>query len=79
MGAVSQAGIALGLALVARRSFPEWGVSLGALIVTMIGVHEAVGPVLFKRALAAVGELREGEGDGQPTVGDSGVMHGAPL
>ncbi|HWZ27637.1 MAG TPA: cation:proton antiporter [Gemmatimonadales bacterium] len=79
MGAVSQAGIALGLALVARRSFPEWGVSLGALIVTMIGVHEAVGPVLFKRALGAVGELKEREGDAQPAVADSGVMHGAPL
>jgi Kef-type K+ transport system membrane component KefB len=79
MGVVSQAGIALGLALVARRSFPEWGVSLGALIVTMIGVHEAVGPVLFKRALGVVGELREGEGDAQQAVGDTGVMHGAPL
>jgi Kef-type K+ transport system membrane component KefB len=79
MGAVSQAGIALGLAMVARRSFPEWGVSLGALIVTMIGVHEAVGPVLFKRALGGVGELGDGEGNAQQTVGDPGVMHGAPL
>lgn len=61
MGVVSQAGIALGLAMVARRTFPEWGVSLGALIVTMIGVHEVIGPILFKRALGAVGEL-----DAQP-------------
>ena len=61
MGVVSQAGIALGLALVARRTFPEWGVSLAALIVTMIGVHEVIGPILFKRALGAVGEL-----DAQP-------------
>jgi len=58
MGVVSQAGIALGLAIVARRSFPEGGVSLGALIVTMIGVHECIGPILFKRALGAVGELQ---------------------
>ncbi|HWH02404.1 MAG TPA: cation:proton antiporter [Gemmatimonadales bacterium] len=57
MGVVSQAGIALGLAMVARRSFPEWGVSLSALIITMIGIHEVVGPILFKRALGAVGEL----------------------
>lgn len=81
MGVVSQAGVALGLAEVARRSFPEWGVSLGTLIVTMIGVHEAVGPVLFKRALAAAGELHgEGgkDGDGRGTLVDSGVMHGAP-
>jgi len=57
MGVVSQAGVAIGFAAVARRSFPEWGVSLEALIVAMIGVHQAVGPVLFKRALAAAGEL----------------------
>ena len=57
MGVVSQAGLALGLAMVARRSFPEWGVSLSALIITMIGIHEVVGPILFKRALGAVGEL----------------------
>lgn len=62
MGVVSQAGIALGLAMVARRSFPEWGVSLSALIITMIGIHEVVGPILFKRALGAVGELAPTEG-----------------
>lgn len=80
MGVVSQAGIAVGLALVARRSFPEWGVSLGALVVTMIGVHQAVGPVLFKRALGAAGELpgREGAGDATlPTLDDAGVLHDA--
>ena len=59
MGLVSQAGIALGLAAVARRAFPEWGVSLEALIVTMVGVHEVLGPVLFRRALLHVGEITE--------------------
>lgn len=57
MGVVSQAGVALGLAMVARRSFPEWGISLSTLIITMIGIHEVVGPILFKRALGAAGEL----------------------
>ena len=78
MGVVSQAGIALGLAVVVRRSFPEWGVSLEALIVTMIGVHEAVGPVLFKRALAAAGELETREGHGPATVEGGGLVHDAP-
>jgi Kef-type K+ transport system membrane component KefB len=78
MGVVSQAGIALALAVVARRSFPEWGVSLGTLIVTMIGVHEVVGPVLFKRALGAVGELGPREGHAPEAVVDSGVVHGTP-
>lgn len=81
MGVISQAGIALGLAMVARRSFPEWGVSLGALIVTMIGVHEGLGPVLFKRALGALGEVPNGEGhgSGSPAVHEPGLVHGAPL
>lgn len=59
-GLISQAGVALGLALVVRRAFPEWGVSLEAFIVTMISLHEAVGPILFRRALVAVGEVKEG-------------------
>ncbi|OLC07959.1 MAG: hypothetical protein AUH42_02595 [Gemmatimonadetes bacterium 13_1_40CM_70_11] len=61
MGLVSQAGTALGLAQLARRAFPEWGVSLQALIVAMIGVHEVVGPMWFRRALVRVGEVTEGE------------------
>ena len=77
MGVVSQAGIALGLAVVVRRSFPEWGVSLEALVVTMIGVHEVAGPVLFKRALAAAGELNTREGDGRAAVEGGSLVHGA--
>jgi hypothetical protein len=59
LGLISQAGLALGLATVARRAFPAWGVSLETLVVAMIGVHELVGPVLFRRALRLVGETRE--------------------
>jgi hypothetical protein len=51
--------VTLGLATVARRAFPEWGVSLEALIIAMIGVHELAGPVCFRRALAIVAELKE--------------------
>ena len=61
LGLVSQAGIALGLAAVARRAFPEWGVSLEALVVVMVGVHEIVGPICFRRALHLTGEVAEGE------------------
>ncbi|HEX9610765.1 MAG TPA: cation:proton antiporter [Gemmatimonadales bacterium] len=59
LGLISQAGMALGLATVARRAFPEWGVSLEALIVSMIAVHELVGPVCFRRALILAGEVKE--------------------
>lgn len=51
LGLISQAGVALGLATVVRRAFPEWGVSLEAFVLAMIGVHEMVGPVLLRRAL----------------------------
>jgi Kef-type K+ transport system membrane component KefB len=58
-GLVSQAGVVAALAHVARRAFPEWGVSLETLVVTMIGVHEVAGPLLFRRALAQAGEIPE--------------------
>lgn len=61
MGLVSQAGLVLGLAFTARRAFPEWGVSLEALIAAIIGVHEVAGPICFRRALVHVGEVMEGE------------------
>ena len=61
LGLISQAGVALGLAAVARRAFPEWGVSLEAVVVALIGVHEVVGPLCFRRALRLAGELSEGD------------------
>ena len=61
LGLVSQAGVTLSLAAVARRAFPEWGVSLEALVVVMIGVHEIAGPICFARALRLTGEVTEGE------------------
>lgn len=51
LGLISQAGVVLGLATVLRRAFPEWGVSLEAFVLAMIGVHELFGPVLLRRVL----------------------------
>ena len=62
LGLLSQGWLALGLAQVARRAFPEWGVSLEALAVAMIGVHEIVGPICFRLALERAGELTQGRG-----------------
>jgi Kef-type K+ transport system membrane component KefB len=74
LGLISQAGMALGLAQVARRAFPEWGISLETLLVTMIGVHEVVGPICFRRALIRVGEVTEGEHDARkPEMGGPAV------
>jgi trehalose 6-phosphate synthase len=56
-GLVSQAGITLGLASVVASEFPGWGNQLQLLLVASIAVHELVGPILFRRALARAGEL----------------------
>jgi hypothetical protein len=69
LGLVPQAGSALGLAQVARRAFPEWGVSLETLVVAMIGVHEVVGPICFRRALRRAGEITEGIADAEGSPG----------
>jgi Kef-type K+ transport system membrane component KefB len=61
LGLISQAGVALGLAAAARRAFPEWGVSLEAMIVALVGVHETLGPICFRRALRLTGEVTEAE------------------
>jgi Kef-type K+ transport system membrane component KefB len=68
LGLMSQAGIALGLAQIARRAFPAWGVSLEALVVAMIGVHELIGPIGFRRALVQAGEITEGTADDAGSV-----------
>src|SRR6266702_4371641 len=68
LGLISQAGMALGLAQLARRAFPEWGVSLETLIVAMIGVHEVAGPICFRTALVRAGEVTEENRDAEAPV-----------
>jgi len=57
MGLVSQAGVTLGLAILISAEFPDWGGRLYALIVSMIALHETIGPILFRNALARAGEV----------------------
>ncbi len=76
LGLISQAGVTLGLAAVARRAFPEWGVSLEALIVAMIGVHEVAGPICFRRALVRAGEVTEGEHVAEKPLAGRAVVAG---
>jgi len=67
MGLVSQAGVALGLVTVAERVLPEVGGAMKTLFLAMIAVHELIGPILFRLALARSGELErvpEGMGSG---------------
>jgi len=74
LGLVSQAGVALSLAQLSRKAFPEWGVSLESLIVAMIGVHEVVGPICFRTALVRAGEATEETSDAEAAVRDRAVV-----
>jgi Kef-type K+ transport system membrane component KefB len=57
MGLVSQAGVTLGLTILVASEFPTWGVRLQSLMVALIAMHELIGPVLFRAALARAGEI----------------------
>ena len=57
MGLVSQAGVTLGLTLLILVEFPDWGQQVQTLVVALIALHQLVGPVLFRAALASVGEV----------------------
>jgi Kef-type K+ transport system membrane component KefB len=74
LGLISQAGVALGLVPLVRRALPASGVSLEALIVALIAVHEVIGPICFRRALARAGELKEGEHAGEGTFADGDLV-----
>ncbi|HKA59259.1 MAG TPA: hypothetical protein VKD28_11655, partial [Gemmatimonadales bacterium] len=63
LGLVSQGGMAITLAAVLRSAFPEWNVSLEALLVAMIGCHALVGPICFQWALRRTGEVTERRGE----------------
>lgn len=74
-GLISQAGVALGLALMIRSVFPAWGAELETLAVAMIAVHELIGPVLLRWGLGRAGEV-EAEREPQPedrSLAKSGV------
>jgi Kef-type K+ transport system membrane component KefB len=69
MGLVSQAGVAIGLAAVVAEAYPEKGVPMASLILALIAVNETIGPILFRRALAAAGEVAVLEGPSEAPVG----------
>jgi Kef-type K+ transport system membrane component KefB len=77
---ISQLGMAAVLAQLARRAFPEWGVSLETLLVAMIGVHTVAGPICLRMALERAGEItgKSGGGggsrDAEGSVGGGGVV-----
>jgi Kef-type K+ transport system membrane component KefB len=55
---ISQAGLALGVAAVIERNFPQFGSGFRSLSLATIAINEMVGPILFKRALDQTGETQ---------------------
>ncbi|MBU1169272.1 MAG: cation:proton antiporter [Proteobacteria bacterium] len=58
MAYITQAGVAIGLAQIAARQFPEIGDYLSTVVLAVISVNQIIGPILFKRVLYIVGEAR---------------------
>jgi Kef-type K+ transport system membrane component KefB len=75
-GLISQAGVALGLLLVAQEALPELAKPLGQVATVLIALNLLVGPVLLRRALgydpdaakSAAKTPTLGEPDGGPTL-----------
>ena len=55
---MTQAGVALGLATVVAKEFPEWGQQFSTVIIALIVLNQFIGPPLFKWAIYQVGEDR---------------------
>jgi Kef-type K+ transport system membrane component KefB len=64
LGFISQAGVTLGMVVIAGRAFPEWGAELRTLFVAMVAIHELIGPVALQYGLRASGEV--GQRDVRP-------------
>lgn len=78
MGLVSQAGVTLGLAMLVAAEYPTWGVTVQTLVVALIALHQLIGPVLFRAALARAGELGQLDREAGPelleTLPERGVI-----
>jgi Kef-type K+ transport system membrane component KefB len=55
-GLLPQAGLALALSLLFKKTFPEFGLHAGALTLAVVAINELVAPVLFRIALVKCGE-----------------------
>jgi Kef-type K+ transport system membrane component KefB len=63
-GFISQAGVALGMAIVIQDNFPDWGSEFMALVLAVIAINQIIGPIFLQRLLVRVKET------GKKTIGD---------
>jgi Kef-type K+ transport system membrane component KefB len=55
-GFISQAGVALGLAILVEETFPEWGGVFLSLVLAIIAINQIIGPILLQKLLMKVHE-----------------------
>jgi Kef-type K+ transport system membrane component KefB len=60
LGLVSQVGVAIGLAAIVADAYPVRGAELSGMLLALIALNQTIGPILFRRALAAAGETNGG-------------------
>lgn len=68
LGFISQAGVTVALSTIVARTFPTWGVEVQAVIISMIAIHELVGPIGFQFALKRAGEIGAARTRGVPAT-----------
>jgi Kef-type K+ transport system membrane component KefB len=68
-GLIAQAGVAIGLASIVATFYPEMGAAIRTLALAVIAINQLAGPILFRRALVATGEIAAESG--APVVGMS--------
>jgi Kef-type K+ transport system membrane component KefB len=52
-----QAGVAMGMALIAKENFPNIGETIVTIVIGATVIFELIGPVLTRKALVSVGEV----------------------
>lgn len=68
IGLLPQAGLALALAELVRRTFPEFGDAAFALVVGVVATNELIAPVILRVALLRSGEAGRRPDDGLPVA-----------
>lgn len=77
-GFISQAGVTLGLAAIAREELGEVGIGISTLLIAVIGINELIGPVAFKIGLSRAGEIGKGSAGHHMADDEAGPAAGGP-
>ncbi|MFH1944582.1 MAG: cation:proton antiporter [Acidobacteriota bacterium] len=55
-GFISQAGVALGMAIMIERTFPEWGGMFKTIVLAVIAINQVIGPIFLQKMIYRAGE-----------------------